>query len=146
MEPNYKIRAAALPDLETIFHFICHLEEMSFDFEAFTERYKANMGRSDTIYLVSTSEADEVTGFISCQGQNVLHHEGKIFEIQEVYVARPYRGKGIGNALLGALEEKLRKTSAEILEVSTHVKRTEARRFYSKLGFVYTHVKGVKEL
>jgi (aminoalkyl)phosphonate N-acetyltransferase len=111
MEPNCKIRVATLADLETIFYFICHLEEKHFDFESFAERFKANLGKPDTVFLVSTSEADEVTGFISCQGQSVLHREGKSFEIEEVYVARPWRGKGIGKALLGALKEKLRKTS-----------------------------------
>jgi PhnO protein len=146
MEPNCKVRTATPANLETIFHFICHLEEMHFDFESFAERYKANMGKSDTIYLVSNSDAEEVTGLTSCQGQSVLHREGKIFEIQEVYVARPYRGKGIGGALPVALEEKLRKTSAEILEVSTQAKRTEARKFYSKLGFASTQVKLVKEM
>jgi (aminoalkyl)phosphonate N-acetyltransferase len=146
MEANINIRPAAPADGEIIYHFICHLEEKHFDPEDFNERYKFNLGKTDTIYLVAVSESDEVIGFLGCQGQSVLHHEGKIFEIQEFYVARPHRGKGIGRDLLGAVEEKLRKTGAEILEVSTHAKRTEARRFYAKLGFASTHVKMVKEI
>jgi PhnO protein len=146
MEPNYKIRSAVAHDVDTVFSFISHLEERTFDFNRFKEKFSDNLDNSDIIYLVSVNEKDEVTGFLSCHGQDLLHHEEKVFEIQEMYVARNYRDMGIGKALFAALVEKLGKTDCESLEVTTQVKRADAKRFYLKLGFVQTHIKFVKEL
>jgi PhnO protein len=146
MEQNFKIRAASFVDVDSIFSFISHLEERTFDFNRFKEKYSDNLGREEVIYLVAVNETDEVIGFISCHGQELLHHEGQVFEIQEMYVARNYRDKGIGKALFAALVEKLGKADCESLEVTTHVKRADAKRFYMKLGFVQTHVKFVKDL
>lgn len=103
MEQNYKIRAAVSTDVETIFNFVCHLEERRFDFENFKERFSENLNSHSNIYLVAVNEEDEPTGFISCHGQSLLHHEGKVFEIQEIYVARNWRDRGIGKALFAAV-------------------------------------------
>ena len=90
--------------VEIIYSFISHLEERSFDFESFKERFSENLNNRANIYLVATDEADNPVGFVSCHGQSLLHHEGKVFEIQEIYVARNWRDRGIGKALLAALE------------------------------------------
>jgi len=146
MEQNYKIRTADLSDVDSVYRFVSHLEERSFDFEKFKDRFSENLESDDIIYLVAENESRDVTGFISCQDQQVLHHEGKIFEIQELYVARNYRDRGIGKALFAALQERLSKMDCESLEVTANIKRSDARRFYTKLGFVQTHVKFVKEM
>ena len=146
MEINYKIRAASIKDTDTIFSFISHLEERSFDFNSFRDRFSDNLEAKEIIYLVAVNEEDEAIGFISCHGQSLLHHEGKVFEVQEMYVAKTYRDKGIGKALFAAVQERLAKTDCETLEVSTNAKRLDARRFYLKLGFQQTHVKFVKEM
>ena len=145
MEANFKIRTASIEDLDTIFSFISHLEEQNFDFEDFKSRFAENLDNRSIIYQVAVNEENEPIGFISCHGQSLLHHEGKVFEIQEVYVARNYRDRGIGKALFAALHEKLSKMDCESLEVTANVKRSDARRFYTKLGFVQTHVKFVKK-
>ena len=146
METNHKIRQAVLADVDTVYSFISHLEERTFDFESFKERFSENLNNRANIYLVAVDEADDPVGFVSCHGQTLLHHEGKVFEIQEIYVARNHRDRGIGKALFAALQEKLSKMDCESLEVTANVKRSDARRFYSKLGFVQTHLKFVKEV
>ena len=146
MEQNYKIRPALAHDVDTVFSFISHLEERNFYFNRFKEKFNDNLDKEDVIYMVAVNDTDEVIGFISCHSQSLLHHEGKVFEIQELYVARNYRDRGIGKALYAALLEKLAKADCESLEVSTQNKRTDAKRFYLKLGFVQTHAKFVKEL
>jgi (aminoalkyl)phosphonate N-acetyltransferase len=145
MEVSYKIRPASEDDLDAVFSFISHLEERRFDFENFKEKFSKNLNNRDIIYLVAVNEGDEAVGFISCYGQNLLHHEGKVFEIQEIYVSRNFRDHGIGKALFATLQERLSKMDCESLEVTANAKRSDARRFYAKLGFVQTHVKFVKE-
>jgi N-acetylglutamate synthase-like GNAT family acetyltransferase len=53
MEQNVKIRNAEIEDVDTIFSFISHLEETSFDFKQFRERYVANLSDDNCIYLVA---------------------------------------------------------------------------------------------
>jgi PhnO protein len=146
MEQNYKVRAATIKDTDTIFSFISHLEERSFDFNSFRDRFSDNLEAKEIIYLVAVNEEDEAIGFVSCHGQSLLHHEEKVFEVHEMYVAKTYRDKGIGKALFAAVQERLAKIDCETLEVSTNAKRPDARRFYMKLGFQQTHVKFVKEM
>lgn len=146
MEQTIKIRSALIADLDNVFAFISHLEETTFEFKAFNERFMLNIENENCIYLVAANEYDEAIGFISCQGQYLLHHEGLVFEIQEMYVARNFRDKGIGKLLFAALEEKLKEVDCASFEVTTNVKRNDARRFYTKLGFVQTHVKFVKAI
>src|SRR5580693_4582657 len=106
MEQSVKIRNAEMEDVDTVFSFICHLEETSFDFKKFKERYAANLGNPGCIYLVASSNHNACIGFIGCQGQTVLHQEGLVYEIQEIYVAKHFRDTGIGKALFVACEEK----------------------------------------
>ena len=146
MEQNYRIRAASIEDTDTVFSFISHLEERSFDFNSFRERFAGNLEKKEIIYLVAVNEEDEAIGFVGCHGQSLLHHEGKVFEVQEMYVARNYRDRGIGKALFAAVHEKLATMDCESLEVTTNAKRPDARRLYTRLGFQQTHVKFVKEV
>ena len=146
MQQAKKIREANLKDVDTIFSFICHLEETSFGFEAFKERFTSNLDNQYCIYLVAVNDFDEPIGFISCQGQALLHHEGDVYEIQETYVAKNHRGKGIARSLLVALEEKLASTGCKKLELCAHMKRADVRKFFTRKGFVQTHVKFEKAM
>jgi (aminoalkyl)phosphonate N-acetyltransferase len=146
MEKNYSIRNAEPADVDMIFRFISHLEEQSFDPVGFKQRYADNLKNSDVIYLVAADDQDEPIGFLSCHGQSLLHHEGKVFEIQEMYVAKNFRGHGVGKALFQALLENLGKTDVETLEVTTNANRGDARKFYTKLGFIQTHIKFVRQM
>jgi PhnO protein len=145
MENKFEIRKAANKDLDSVYGFICHLEETRFAFEAFEEIYLENIENPDCVYLVAANDADEVIGFLSCHSQKLLHHSGIVYEIQELYVGRNYRGAGIGKMLIRTLEEKLEKSGQQSLEVSVNAKRTDAKKFYAKMGFAPSHIKLVKQ-
>ena len=141
MEQKFEIRKAEVRDLDTVYGFICHLEETRFPFEAFEEIYLENIENPDYVYLVAANGNDEAIGFLSCHGQNLLHHGGLVYEIQELYVSRNLRGTGIGKALVASLVERLNETGFQGLEVSANAKRTDAKKFYAKMGFLATHIK-----
>jgi (aminoalkyl)phosphonate N-acetyltransferase len=145
MEQNLKIRNAKLQDLETVFNFISHLEEKTFDLESFTERFKENIEKPDILYLVAVNEEDDTVGFVSCHGQSPLRYEGMSFEIQEMYVSKSYRGKGIERLLFASLEERLAKMDCERVEISSDINRLDAKKFYLKLGFNSMLARYVKE-
>jgi ribosomal protein S18 acetylase RimI-like enzyme len=55
--------------------------------------------------------------------------------LQELYVVPPLRGRGIGEALMGAVLATCREHDAAWIELNTGETDTAARGLYTKLGF-----------
>ena len=144
MENIMKIRNAGPEDMEAIFAFICELEEISYDFNLFKRFSLCNISNKENIYLVAVDELGKPIGFISCHGQVLLHHMGKVYEIQEMFVDRDHRNKGMGKLMLRGLEKCLQNEDYVLLEVAVNSKRQDSREFYRKCGFEQTHLKFTK--
>jgi PhnO protein len=137
------IRTANKEDVQSVFSFICALEEKTFDYSRFSELYEMNLNNADNIYLVAVADG-KVVGFISCQGQILLHHLGKVYEIQELYVDDEYRNRRVGHMLIQFLENVLSNRKYDSLEVTPSIRRKDAHRFYVACGFSQTHLKFTK--
>lgn len=135
------VRPADTADAITIFQFICDLEEASFDYTVFEPHYMANIRNENYIYLVAVNETNAIIGYISCHGQILLHHCGKVYEIQELFVTETYRHKGVGQVLMQSLKEELSLQEVRSLEVTANINRVKTHEFYRKSGFSQTHVK-----
>lgn len=140
---NITIRRAGEQDAETIYRFVCELEEMIFDPNLFYKYYLHNIGNSHNVYLVAEAD-EEVIGYIACHGQILLHHMNWVYEIHELYVDAAYRGKGLGKVLLTQLEAVLAKEEYDTLEVASNLKRERAHAFYRDNGFEQSHYKFIK--
>jgi PhnO protein len=138
------IRYAAAKDVEEVYRFVCELEETIFDPQQFQQYYLQNIGKENHHYLIALVN-DEAVGYLSCHGQLLLHHMGMAYEIQELYVDKNWRSKGIGKQLLNALETILAKKPYDILELTSRLHRKDAHRFYEKHGFTNTHLKFTKK-
>lgn len=60
-------------------------------------------------------------------------------EVEAVRVDDSLRGRGIGEALMRFAMEQARAAGAGILQLTSNKKRTDAHRFYERLGFVKSH-------
>jgi diamine N-acetyltransferase len=60
-------------------------------------------------------------------------------QIEGVRVARAQRGRGIGERLVEAAITRAVAEGCGLMQLATDVSRTEARRFYERLGFVASH-------
>ena len=141
----YNLRTASENDLEIIYQFICSLEEEIFDFNHFEYIYIRNILNNDYYYIVAESENDLI-GYISCHTQYLLHHCGKVAEIQELFVAKDHRGKGIGKLLVNFIEEKVMEAGCISFEVTANNRRNETHQFYTSMGFEFSHKKFIKSL
>lgn len=144
MSLTITVRPARNEDVATIFSFINTLEETDFDFLIFQEFYQQNISGKDNIYLVAVDANQQVVGYLSCHGQVLLHHLGKVFEIQEMFVDEQYRSRGIGALLIQSLTAILEQQDYKMLEVTTNIKRTATQEFYRRNGFQQTHLKFTK--
>ncbi|MEM9887502.1 MAG: GNAT family N-acetyltransferase [Bacteroidota bacterium] len=145
MQNNIKIRRADESDFETINSYINELEKTVFDKNIQHEIYSENISNEKNIYLVAT-KFDQVIGYLSCHTQNLLHHSGRVGEIQEMFVSHENRGLGIGKALVDKLKTISINENILQLEVTSNIKRNKAHRFYQNQQFEETHKKFVFKL
>lgn len=137
------IRKATPEDVDSIYHFVCKLEDKVFDKSLFHPYYLENIRRKDYYYLVATNDAQPI-GYLSCHGQLLLHHMNYVYEIQELFVEAEYRGMGIGKLLIEHLEMLLQDKDYDMLEVASNMKRTASHEFYKASGFSQSHYKFTK--
>lgn len=76
-----------------IYSLICELEEAPLDRTKLEAVYLRNLTDPGIHYLVAL-ENGEAAGFASVHIQHLLHHGGKIAELQEIVVAESRRGQG----------------------------------------------------
>lgn len=127
-------------DVELCFQFINELENGELDFERFKQVFELNLSNPQIQYFLINDEGQNV-GFISLHFQWLLHHTGKIGEIQEFFIIETYRNKGLGQKVIDAMILIAKENDFELLEVSTNKKRKANLEIYQKFGFNSSHFK-----
>jgi GNAT superfamily N-acetyltransferase len=61
-------------------------------------------------------------------------------QIEAVRVARDARGAGLGSAMIVWAIDRCREKGCKMVQLTTHGSRTEAHRFYDRLGFTASHL------
>jgi PhnO protein len=140
MQSKIEIRKAEKQDLDFVYKSICELENEELDFEVFKEIFNENISNPNNLYLIAENE-NEALGFISFHTQKLLHHCGLVGEIQEFFIHKNYRGKGIGRQLIQKIMDYADKNNLKSIEVTTNRKRVENVLIYENLGFGLTHNK-----
>lgn len=142
---DYTIRRAVPSDTLALHAMLSSLEETPLPFADFKAIFSANLAHPLIAYWLAEYDQRPI-GMISCHIQGLLHHAGRIAEIQEMFVEEPFRSRGIGKSLVAIVEQFARENKAQLLEVTTNQKRTDTHRFYLREGFVASHIKLVKSL
>jgi len=140
------IRKVEQKDMLTVYEQICLLEDFTFNISDFEKIFIHNMNNENILYYLAESLGGEAIGFISCHIQNLLHHAGKVAEIQELFVKKDNRGQGIGQALVKCIEQELIALDCISFEVTAQNKRIDTHEFYTKMGFNQSHLKFTKTL
>ena len=140
MKSNRQIRKVQNQDLNFVYKSICELENEELDFQAFKEIFNENIANPNNLYLIAENENQEV-GFISFHTQNLLHHCGRVGEIQEFFINENHRGKGIGRQLIEKIMQYAEENKLKSIEVTTNKRRVENVMIYENLGFTLSHNK-----
>ena len=134
------IRKANFQDLDQIYAFMCELEACTLDFAVFQYLFRVNLQNEHISYFVA-EQGEDLIGFISLHKQYLLHHCGLVGEIQEFFVAKNARGKGVGKLLMAAVKKDAIESKINEIEVTTNKKRIENVSVYEGLGFELSHNK-----
>jgi PhnO protein len=137
------IRKTTKQDLDTVYQFICELEEKILGKVAFNLLFLENL-QETTICAWLAEIEQEAVGFISVHLQNLLYHAAQVAEIQEFYVNPLHRSSGIGKVLVQVAENWAVAQGITEIELSTNQKRIQAYKFYLHEGYANTHFKMTK--
>lgn len=140
MKQKVEIRKVEKQDLDFVYKAICKLENEELDFKVFKEIFNENISNSKNLYLIAENE-NEGLGFISFHTQNLLHHCGRVGEIQEFFIHQNHRGKGIGRQLIEKIMQYANQNNLKSIEVTTNRRRVENVLIYENLGFTLSHNK-----
>lgn len=133
---NYQIRNASLQDIPDIIELSNQLGYPSSESEI-RKRLESIYSSDDHAVFVAYSLENKVLGWI-----HVYKHQsvqsGFFAEIGGFIVSNAFRGIGIGKWLLKSVEQWTSQKNLFKLRVRSQTKREDAKRFYSKKGFVVT--------
>lgn len=104
--------------------------------EAVEERWKAWEGDGN-LALVVEGEG-RLLGVVTLHRMFVLHRPKAVGRITALAVDDAEQGRGLGLALVQAAERVLREAGCGLIEVTSHIRRTEAHAFYRHIGYEQT--------
>ncbi|MBE8727311.1 GNAT family N-acetyltransferase [Flavobacterium hungaricum] len=140
MQSIVTIRKIEKLDLDFVYKSICELENEVFDLETFEAIFNENISNPNNLYLIAENEGQSL-GFITFHIQNLLHHCGVVGEIQEFFIDKNHRGKGVGRLLINEIKHFADQNNLKSIEVTTNKKRVENVAIYENLGFTLSHNK-----
>lgn len=135
-----QIIPATAQEMEAVYSLICQLEEQALPPADFERIYLENLKNPQVFYLLCKNQG-EVLGFCSLHIQALLHHAGKIAEVQELILCPRARGTGAGRALLEAAKQIAQQEGCLQIEVCCNLRRRDAHQFYEHIGLEKSHYK-----
>jgi GNAT superfamily N-acetyltransferase len=105
--------------------------------EAVARRFATFAGRADLVALVAEDAGGALVGWIQAHAETLLESD-PIPVIGGLVVRESARGRGIGRALLEAVEAWAAARGYPGLRVRSNVVRERAHRFYERAGYART--------
>ena len=105
--------------------------------------YEAALARilaspNDRLYVAE--EEGRVVGTFQLTFIQTLVHRGRLrATVESVHVAGDRRSRGIGAAMIAFAVEEARKAGAGVVQLTSNKRRTQAHRFYERIGFTRSH-------
>jgi ribosomal protein S18 acetylase RimI-like enzyme len=137
MTPEVSVRRASADDageVARLLHdFNREFDEYVPEIPLLTERVRRHVENDESTFLLVGAGPD---GFAQLRFRTSLIADGLEAYLQELYVAPPLRGKGLGRALLEAALEEARERGATFIDLGTSETDTAARALYESAGFI----------
>jgi len=109
------------------------------DLDAYGRAFEAISADPAHILLVA-DQAGEVVGTMQLSFLPGLARRGALrAQIEAVRVAESTRGSGLGAAMMTWAIEESRRRGCALVQLTSDKTRTDAHRFYERLGFVASH-------
>ena len=143
---SIRFRTAHLPDLPAIIRLLAE-DELGRSRETISSppdaRYVAALEAIEADSnqrLVVAVDGDQVIGTLQLSFiPGIARHGAWRGQIEAVRIAASYRSTGIGQQMFEWAIAECRAHGCQLVQLTTDKSRTDAHRFYDKLGFVASH-------
>lgn len=135
------IRDAAAADAGALSGLI---RELGYEVSAAEAADRLAEQRAMGLGTLVAEEDGVVIGCVSWSLMRVLHRPGPVGRVSMMVVTADRRGRGVGKALVRAVEEKCAALGCVLVEVTSNLRREAAHRFYEALGYERTSARFAK--
>jgi len=139
-----RIRDAAARDAEALARLLAQLGYPA-DSEAISRRLTV-LERSAADRLFVAEIDGEVVGLAGLHVSPSVEYDESAGKVSAIVVDRRHRGRGVGQALIGAVEAEARARGCVLLFLTTAHRRKDAHQFYRRIGFEETGLRFAKRL
>ena len=130
---NFQIRECGMADVKAICEL--NIREMGYDYpENRTEDKLRKILKSDKDKIFVALVDNTVIGYVHANDYDVIYAP-PMKNIMGIAVSNSFRKKGIGRALLAAVEDWAQKTGACGIRLVSGAERTGAHEFYRHCGY-----------
>ena len=133
------VRRAGPADAEVVgrllFDFNTEFETETPGAAEFATRFAVLLEREDVV-VVLAGPAGAETGFALLTVRPTPYYDGRLAQLEELYVVPDLRDGGIGTALLTTAVAEVRALGAEEMHINVDEVDTDTRRFYERHGFL----------
>lgn len=106
---------------------------------AYLDAFLAIDRSANQLIIVADTEAGIVGSYQLTFLPGLSHQGAWRGQIESVRVAKQYRGEGYGTQMIEHALPLCRARGCKMLQLSAHIDRAEAHRFYQRIGFVQSH-------
>jgi GNAT superfamily N-acetyltransferase len=142
--PAFTIRAAVASDAAEIARLLTALGHAT-DTEEVAGRWPAWSAAGNGA-LVAVAPGGGLAGLATLHQTHVLHRPRPVGRITALVIDPSVRGQGLGRTLVAAAEEMLGASGCGLLEITCHMRRTDAHRFYERIGYEKTSLRFAKTI
>jgi len=91
--------------------------------------------------LIVAEQGGKVIGTLHLMFLPSISYQGGLrAQVESVRVDKEYRNLGIGSRMMEWAIERARERNAHVIQLTSHLSRKDAHRFYEKLGFTGSHL------
>ena len=142
--PSIIIRKAGLSDINQMVGLIKELFSIEEDF-IFNETIQRNglammLGDNEKCCIMVACKGEQTIGMCSAQLLISTAEGGMVALIEDMVVAKSYRGQGIGNKLLLSIEQWAKSRDAKRLQLLADKNNFSALRFYDQQNWSTTQL------
>ncbi len=121
--------------------------EEDLDIQETIEHKREKLGSGDTYFYIA-EESDQKAGFISASLKDSIpvFSRGTKLKLNEIFVKKDFRRKGIASTLMNEIEEVANREDCETIELDVNVANQSAQELYRERGFDTERKKMIKEV